>query len=122
MTSSCVGPMPPDVKTKPEGPTRCFMESTVAAISSRLSGMNSTRIKSTPRLQHDSNSNSKVTYNQALRYWALHVTSRQIVCSQFEFACRQALLACGGAGQAMACLCLGYSRQEARHQSLRGRL
>ncbi len=51
VTSSCVGPMPPLVNTKPAGPTRRLSCCTVALMSATSSCTNSTRTRSTPRLQ-----------------------------------------------------------------------
>jgi hypothetical protein len=48
--SSCVGPMPPLVNTKPLGPTRSSAASSVRLMSARSSGMKDTRKRSTPRL------------------------------------------------------------------------
>lgn len=46
-----VGPIPPDVKTKPSDPTRCFKRRTLSEISRASSGMYSTLTRSTPRLR-----------------------------------------------------------------------
>ena len=43
--------MPPEENRTPSGPTRCFRRSTVAAMSSLLSGTNSALTRSTPWLQ-----------------------------------------------------------------------
>lgn len=47
--SSCVGPMPPDVKTNPSGPTKSLSFATLDEIVSRSSGIVSVRMRSTPR-------------------------------------------------------------------------